>query len=135
MTAEHTMTDVTILLDASFDLLQGHGGDETAFAEYHEIDDEGEAFDAFVEDFADAYIGAADSLGEKLGIRIYIDSPEITRDGGSESEPWARECELWQLLHDLVYWDADDCCWDYNEAGVEKLASKLRRRFAAEGDE
>jgi hypothetical protein len=131
-----TITDCTVYLNAAFDLYHGHGGDEDAFAEARDIEvDSDELTEAFADDFSSAYRIAAKELGEELGITIRVeDCPmsgyEGLPGGHCESEEWAQECDLWQLLHDLVAWDSETSEWLPNTKLIEDTARKIQDQFA-----
>lgn len=97
----------TIYLDSSFDLYAaGYKNDYQSCL-----------------DFENAYRSAANYIGEKIGIEIRVATQgPFTK---AESDGFAEENELWQKIHDVVYFDDDDGEWDFDEGRADKLADKL----------
>lgn len=110
------LTDCTVYLDAGFDLYQA--GRPNDFAAQ--------------EDFESAYRQAANTLGVALGVQIGIAAPPCSEYGGIpgghiESEEWARDCEVWQGLHNCLYHNGEE--WLYDEGKIESLAREIKRQM------
>lgn len=133
MTTKLKLEDCTVYLDASYDLHQASSSHESEFAAHRGIADEQDAWQAFCDDFEAAYRGAAKAIAEKIGVQIRIKNPPCSQyggiDGNVESEGWASDCDLWQCLHDLMIWDAEDAEWVYSEEAVAKAADAILRDY------
>lgn len=106
------VTDVTIHLDASYDLWQA-----------------GEAnHDAALADYTAAYRAAATYLGNRLGIHIAIVT-DRSQPEDDFSEEWGDD-QIWQRLHDAT--ELTPSGWIVREDKLDASAAYIRSRLREE---